>query len=184
MTDYDVEYRRCDSACGDPFAEFAEFFAANSAGLSVLDLGCGQGRDALAAARHGHSVYGIDTAASGIAQLRQQAEAEALDLRCDVQDMETFSPDRQYDVVVLDRVLHMLPSEDRRRRMLKRTQRWVAPGGHVLLADTRKNRALVRACFDGNSWETVLSKGDFFFVRRISRAARQAEAADAPSTRR
>lgn len=169
MTDYNSEYLRCDSACGEAFAEFVEFFSSRPAGLSVLDLGCGQGRDALVAARHGHSVHGIDIAASGVAQLVKRAEAEGLDVRCDVEDLEDFTADRQYDVVVLDRVLHMLPSEERRRVMLNRAQSWVAPGGHILLADTKKNRALIRSCFNDDAWETVLSRRDFFFVRRVER---------------
>ncbi len=167
MTDYDREYQRCASACGEPFGEFVEFFSSQPAGLTVLDLGCGQGRDAVVAARSGHSVYGVDIAGSGIAQLKKQAVVEGIDVRCDLRDIEAFTTDREYDVVVLDRVLHMLPSEERRRAMLSRAQAWVAAGGHMLLADTKSNRALIRGCFTGDVWESVLSRRDYFFVRRI-----------------
>ena len=119
MTDYDREYRQCESACGEPFAEFVEFFSSRTRPLAVLDLGCGQGRDALVAARHGHIVHGVDIAASGVAQFEKQADAEGLDVRCEVRDVEQFDTDQEYDVVVLDRVLHMLPSEERRQVMLK-----------------------------------------------------------------
>ena len=44
MTGYEKEYQRCEAACGEPFEEFIEFFNAAPAPLSVLDLGCGQGR--------------------------------------------------------------------------------------------------------------------------------------------
>jgi len=166
MTDYDREYQKNASACGEPFAEFVEFFRSQPAGLSVLDLGCGQGRDALVAGRHGHSVHGIDIAGSGVAQLVERAEAEGLQVLCDKQDIEEVSLKRLYDVVVLDRVMHMLPSEERRRAMLRRAQSWVAAGGHMLLADTKSNRELIRGGFAGSGWEPVLDKRDFFFVRR------------------
>ena len=37
--------------------------------VSVLDLGCGQGRDALFIARRGHILLGVDAAQTGIKQI-------------------------------------------------------------------------------------------------------------------
>lgn len=167
MTDYDREYRNCASACGEPFPEFVEFFRSSEPPLSVLDLGCGQGRDSLVAARRGHLVLGVDIAASGIEQLSKVAIAEDLDLQCATQDIEEFDAGRQYDVVVLDRVLHMIKSDERRLTMLGRAQDWVAPGGHILIADTKKNREMIRGCFSDDTWKVALSKKDTLFVRLI-----------------
>ncbi len=110
MTNYEKEYKQCKNACGEPFSEFVAFFDSVESRLAVLDLGCGQGRDALMAARRGHSVHGVDMAPTGVAQLAARAKAEQLDLVCEVADIETFETDRAYDVVILDRVLHTPPS--------------------------------------------------------------------------
>jgi len=54
--------------CGQPFPEFVQFFVDfDQVNASVLDLGCGQGRDALFIARMGHDVLGVDLSPTGIA---------------------------------------------------------------------------------------------------------------------
>ena len=45
---------------------------------TVLDSGCGQGRDALFIARKGHSVLVVETAQTGIEQMLEEAESEKL----------------------------------------------------------------------------------------------------------
>ncbi len=76
MTDYDREYRGCELACCEPFAEFVEFFSSKPAGLSVPISAAARGatpswrRDTVT------HVHGIEIAASGVAQLKKRAEAE------------------------------------------------------------------------------------------------------------
>ena len=166
MTDYEDQYHRCDSACGEPFAEFVSFFESAERGLRVLDLGCGQGRDALMAARCGHHVHGVDQAPTGNAQMTARALADGLDATGEVADVETYETDREYDVVLLDRVLHMLPSDERRIALLDKVRRWVRPGGHALVADSRSPRALIRDYFAHLAWESVLKKKDYLSVQR------------------
>lgn len=78
MIEYEVEFQKCEAACGEPFNEFVEFFERSPHELSVLDLGCGQGRDALMAARQGHNVMGVDLAPTGVAQMLAGAAREGL----------------------------------------------------------------------------------------------------------
>ena len=86
----------------------------------MLDLGCGQGRDALLFARHGCAVVGVDVSQVGVDQLNQMAADEGLDLRAAVGDARSYVPSAAYDVVVLDRVLHMMGSDDERRACARR----------------------------------------------------------------
>ena len=67
------------------------------------------------AARHGHEVDAVSLASSGIAQLAERAKREGLAIATEVADIESFNTDQHYDVVVLDRVLHMLPSDSHRQ---------------------------------------------------------------------
>lgn len=166
MTDYENKYRKCDCACGEPFPEFVEFFRAARKGLSVLDLGCGQGRDALMAARFGHVVRGVDIAGTGISQMVSTAKRERLRVIGETSDIERFETSDSFDVVILDRVLHMLETDEQRRSVLGKVAGWVAPGGHALLADTKRHRALIRDFFSILGWDATLKMKDFLFVRK------------------
>ena len=55
--DYDKLYRSTPRALGEPTELFVDFFKHQAEeSLRVLDVGCGQGRDALFIARMGHCV--------------------------------------------------------------------------------------------------------------------------------
>ncbi len=150
---YDRHYRESAAACGEPFPEFAAVAAAHGgAGVSVLDIGCGQGRDALLFARTGCTVLGIDHSSVGIRQLQAVAAAEGLDLTAEVADMTTYRPTAQFDIVILDRVLHMLPDDRLRSAVLQAAMAAVRPGGRVLIADGPKHRALIRGHLEGWSF--------------------------------
>lgn len=167
MTDdvkYDKHYRDDPAACGAPFAEFEAFCGEAEAG-SVLDLGCGQGRDALMFARAGHRVVGVDVSSVGITQMREAARAEGLDVEGVVADIRTYGPDRRFDVVILDRVLHMLAAADR-IPMLETAMGAVAPGGHLLVAEGPKGMAPVRAAVEVSGWVLVKAKSNRLIARR------------------
>jgi tellurite methyltransferase len=170
MTDYEKLYAEQGDVCGDPFPDFVRFFDELLPDRSVLDLGCGQGRDALVAARRGHRVVGVDLSATGVRQMVQEAEREGLSVVGIVADIVSFEPDDSFDVVVLDRVLHMLPDDDARGRVLARMVRHVQPGGHLLVADTSQNLSMIRAFMDGEgqTWSSILARKGFLFWRRQS----------------
>lgn len=167
--DYERQYARGRGICGEPMADFVAFFDQYEGppGL-VLDLGCGQGRDALLAARQGHRVIGVDLAPTGIAQMLDDARSEGLDVTGIVADVSRYVPPQPADIVLLDRVLHLLPSAADRRSLLERLASLTTTGGHVLIADTRANRALIRGYFDTHSdlWHRVRRRGDFLCARR------------------
>lgn len=167
MTDevkYDEHYRDDPAACGDPFEELAAFCDDAAVG-SVLDLGCGQGRDALMFARAGHRVVGVDVSSVGIRQMREVAEAEGLDVEGFVADICAYEPDERFDVVILDRVLHMLAADDR-VRVLDTAMGAVAPGGHLLVAEGPKGMAPVRETVEEAGWSLVKAKANRLISRR------------------
>lgn len=162
---YDQYYRESDATCGDPFPAFAAFAEAHP-GVDVLDLGCGQGRDALVFARRGSRVLGVDLSAVGIAQLDAIAAAEGLDVTGVVADIATFEPPSDYDVVLLDRVLHMLVSDTARSAVLDIAIGATRPGGAVLVADGPKHRDLIRAAFRAPGWTLFKDTKNRTFARR------------------
>jgi len=168
MTDYEKVYREQFDACGDPFPEFVRFFESLDGVVDVLDLGCGQGRDALMAARMGHRVLGVDSSPTGIKQMLAAARDEGLAVEGVVADLTTYEPQGQCQVVIQDRVLHMFGSDDQRRSLLERAAAVTAAGGHILIADTPKNLPLIRAFFDRREaqWSLALKRKGYLFYRR------------------
>ena len=167
MTDYEKEFQRSDKVCGEPFEEIAAFFRElEIPQASVLDLGCGQGRDAILAARLGHRVVGVDVAETGISQMTEQAEAERLDVTGYVADIIQFEPPEAYDVILLDRVLHMLDSDEVRESVLRKACTHTRKNGYVLVADTPSSSKLIETFFRRQvGWSTVFRKGNFHFAQ-------------------
>ena len=166
-TDYEEVYRDSKHALGEPTREFVEFFESlQGESLRVLDLGCGQGRDALFVARLGHRVVGVDQSATGIRDLMAEAAAEDLSVTVQVADIRAYEPDGLFDALLFDRTLHMLDSTDR-RSVLARLINSLAPGGFVLIADQRTNIPALEAELgsSGRDWQVEFRDRGYLFVR-------------------
>jgi len=167
-TDYEKVYCGAKQALGEPTREFVKFFdALPGRRLRVLDVGCGQGRDALFIARLGHSVVGIDQSPTGIRDLLADAEAEDLDVQGFVSDIRSFEPAGMYDVLVIDRTLHMLNASER-PAVLARYLNWVKAGGHVLIADERSNIPTFEAVLeaDRRDWRLLRRRRGYLFAQQ------------------
>jgi ubiquinone/menaquinone biosynthesis C-methylase UbiE len=106
-------------------------------GMTLVDLGCGNGFFALPAARvvgTGGSVYGIDADAEWIEKLRQRAEAEGLEnmtLQAGRAE-ETLPCEKCADVVFMGNVLHDF---DDPTRVLENARKMVKPDGVLANVD-------------------------------------------------
>lgn len=100
------KYYETENLFGNPYPELIVFFQAIPEKGKLLDLGCGQGRDAIALARLGFDVTGIDHSKVGIAQMNEIAAAEDLALTGDVMDIFEFKNFDDYDFVLLDSMFH------------------------------------------------------------------------------
>jgi len=169
MTNYEKQYQESREVCGPPFKEIVTFFKEYpQARLNVLDLGCGQGRDALFIARLGHHVLGVDTSRTGISQMIEQGKTEKLDVSGTVADVVEYEPTEDYDVVILDRILHMLKYDHQRVTVLEKASDATKTDGYILIADTPKNLQLIRKFFEERSceWTIVTDKKGFIFTRK------------------
>ena len=165
---YEKLYQEARNCCGEPVPEIAAFFEAyEKEGAQILDLGCGQGRDAIMMARHGHNVIGVDTSETGVHQMEEDAKREDLQVRGVIADITSFEIGGGFDVVILDRVLHMLAEEDR-ITVLSRVMRRAFQGGFILIADMPSNKPTYRAVFANGSshWTSVLDRRGFLFMRK------------------
>lgn len=108
-----------------------------AAGLApgrALDLGCGEGGDAIWLAEHGWRATGIDIAPSAIAHARAAADQRGLTpdgIEFVVGDLETLRDDARYDLVTA--CFLQSPVALARDDILRRGAELVAPGGRLLI---------------------------------------------------
>lgn len=100
------KYYKAENLFGEPYPELIVFFSSYPKRGKILDLGCGQGRDAIALARLGFEVTGIDNSKVGIEQMNQIAKTEKLSLKGMVSDIYKLNKFADYDFVLLDSMFH------------------------------------------------------------------------------
>ena len=103
--EYD-KYYLTENLFGAPYPELVAFYAAIEEKGKLLDLGCGQGRDAISLARLGFAVLGVDSSRVGIAQLNELARKEQLPLQGVVADMYEYDDFASFRFILLDSIFH------------------------------------------------------------------------------
>lgn len=102
-------------------------------GMTVLDTGCGTGRNLIYLLRSGYEVFGTDTDRAAIQYTRRLAATLAPSLPADnfrIEAVENMSfPDALADVVVSSAVLHFARADDDFDAMLRGAWRVLKPGG-------------------------------------------------------
>ncbi|MEP2669377.1 MAG: class I SAM-dependent methyltransferase [Cyclobacteriaceae bacterium] len=107
---YDKHYQT-ENLFGKPYPELISFFSKIPTRGILLDLGCGQGRDALPLARMGYEVTGIDYSTVGIRQMERIAKREGLKLTGIVRDIYEMKNFSNFDFILLDSMFHFRKPE-------------------------------------------------------------------------
>lgn len=104
-------------------------------GMRILDVGCGPGRHALALARRGMQVTGIDLSEDFVELARAVANSEQLSARFDVLDVRDLSCDREFDAAIClcQGGFGLLGGHDD-AAIIERIARAVRPGGRVAVS--------------------------------------------------
>jgi len=121
------------SVFGPPSEEIRSIASNLPAGARVLDLGCGDGRNALHLLERGCRVTAIDVSEKAIAKLVAGARPFADRLTAEVGDVRRRRPTGLYDLVVAHGVLHLLPRPDW-AQLIGTMQRHTADGGYNVVA--------------------------------------------------
>lgn len=100
------KYYQTPKLFGEPYPELVEFMSNFTEKGKVLDLGCGQGRDAIALARLSYSVRGIDHSRVAIDQMNAIGKIENLDFFGQVEYIYSFDRFEEFDIVLLDSMFH------------------------------------------------------------------------------
>lgn len=134
MSDAYDKYYQTENLFGEPYPELIRFFTDLTERGSVLDLGCGQGRNALALARLGYTVTGIDISRTGIEQMNKIARSENLALNGTVDNIYTFNRIDAFDIVLLDSIFHFAKKDrEKESLLLQKIQSELQPGGLLVI---------------------------------------------------
>ena len=111
-----------------PTSDVAEYYSLIPPGSSILDVGCGEGRNAIFLAGLGHTAEGFDLSQAGVAKAQAIAAAQGLSIRFWEHDLAVFEFEKDYDVILSHGVLH-LAEKQARDAFIRRAQAHTAPGG-------------------------------------------------------
>ncbi len=108
---------------------------------TLLEAGCGSGRDALHYARQGFEVTGTDLSRNALHWARERAREEGLAIRW-LQDnlAETSLPPDSFDAVVAIHLIHLQPAPTR-AAMVNQLWRLARDGGLIALANYSTHEA-------------------------------------------
>ncbi len=79
----------------------------------VLDIGCGEGKDAVFLAKCGYQVTAFDLSEPGLDKAKRLAEHNQVQVNFFRGDILDYRPEREYDVIFSSGVFHFLPLEVR-----------------------------------------------------------------------
>lgn len=80
----------------------------------VLDMGCGEGKDAVFFAKCGYAVTAFDISEQGIEKAKRLAEHNKVEVRLFRADLFDYRPDTEYDIIFSSGVLHFVPGQQRK----------------------------------------------------------------------
>lgn len=127
----------------------------------VLDLGCGLGNLAIAAARRGASVVAVDASSTAIAHIQRVAAEEKLSLQGVQADLGDYQIDGQFDSIAAIGLL-MFFDQTRALELLAEIQRHVKPGGC----------AVINALITGTTFLGMFQPGHYYLFGREELAQR------------
>jgi trans-aconitate methyltransferase len=180
------EFRYAESPqrwSGNPNATLVDVVAPLAPARAV-DLGCGEGADAIWLARQGWTVLGVDISPTAVTRAHGAAVEAGVDDRAtfEAHDLSTWEPEGEIDLVTAS-FFHSredLPRTD----ILRRVAAHVAPGGHLAIVSHAapppwsEHAHLEEQLLDAEGEVAALALGDDWEVVLAEHRERSATAPD------
>lgn len=96
--------------------------------MRLLDIGCGEGRNAVFFARNGYQVTAFDTSPKGVDKTKQLAADAGVEVSAFVANINEFRLDEEFDVLFSTGVLQYVPPQ-MRQDLLANYRMHTTPGG-------------------------------------------------------
>ena len=97
---------------GQPSSEIVDIASKLDYGASILDIGCGDGRNSLFLAQKGFKVDAFDISETGIEKIKYLAKKENLKINAFLCDMNDFEFENSYNLIITHGCLHLIHRKD------------------------------------------------------------------------
>jgi len=128
---YDDKYRDNESYWGKQPSSTARIFLQMfppHEGQTLLELGCGEGRDSIFFARNGYRVTAFDYSTDGIQKAKAWADKLNLSIDFFQSDINEYRLEKSYDAVFASGALHYIPLH-LREEIIANYKQFSNPGG-------------------------------------------------------
>lgn len=106
--------------------------------FKVLDVGCGEGKDAVFFAKNGYDVTAFDITKSGIDKTNKLAKVNNVSVNAFVTNINEFNPVGEYDIVFSSSVLHLVHKNIRMELLKKLIDNTNEGGIHMIQVHVKK----------------------------------------------
>jgi len=113
---------------GKPSPEVVTITSKMKPGLKALDLGCGEGRNALYLASIGYETSAVDISQTGIQKLKAVAKEFNLNIDAVVCDMREYQFKKEFDLIVCKGCLHLIKREEW-KKVIESMKHFTSEGG-------------------------------------------------------
>jgi SAM-dependent methyltransferase len=125
---FDESYSEKEEMFGHPYFELQNYFNDYPSRGTVLDLGCGQGRDSLFLASIGYQVTAIDNSKIGVEQMINKSVEQGLNINGIVADVQKYKFKDKFDVILFDMLLHSF-EDSQQHDLLKKYSKLLEKNG-------------------------------------------------------
>ncbi|MBN1592835.1 MAG: methyltransferase domain-containing protein [Candidatus Coatesbacteria bacterium] len=124
----------------------------------LLDLGCGEGRNAIHLAKHGFEATGLDKSRNGLKKTLELASSVGLEVKTILGDIKDCRLASGWDVIFSTGTIHYLPPEMREERFAHFKEVTVGGGVHAISVFVKK--PFIPRAPDGNSAAPSFRSGE------------------------
>lgn len=155
---YDDVYTINKNMFGHPYQELQDYFKIYAKKGSVLDLGCGQGRDSFYLSSLGFKVCAVDNSEIGINQMIDKSKTHKASINGIVADVFEYKTDDKFDVILLDMLLHSFDEKEQKQLLNKFADNLESEGIFCIVYPEELNSDHFMKIFDDLSADWELEK--------------------------